>query len=227
MKTFMPVALMCMLASANAEVLDSALSASESLTYSRASTYPDRFTTPYEGNVLTETDGYAYVTALTEGEDATAAGTARSSGSADGYNDVGAALSERFSFAMGLKDDEVALAYSDSEAVTATEADPNGFAMAVSGMGIRGWSPLEPLLEPQQNEGGALASLITAPYPHQAATYSRSEGESTSNGDRETSDTYTNTEQVAVIDITFIPGMFADALADSRAFAEAEYFSTG
>merc|ERR1711981_183060 len=128
---------------------------------------------------------------------------------------------------MGLKDDEVALAYSDSEAVTATEADPNGFALAVSGMGIRGPAPWEPLLEPQQNEGGALASLISAPYPRQAATYSRSEGESTSNGDTETSDTYTSTEQVAVIDVTGLTGMFADALADSSAFAEAEYFSTG
>ena len=64
MKTFASLAAMCMLASANAVILDSALSESESLTFSRAETYPS---STYENVVLTQTDGYATVTALNEG----------------------------------------------------------------------------------------------------------------------------------------------------------------
>jgi hypothetical protein len=77
------------------------------------------------------------------------------------------------------------------------------------------------------NEGGALASLITAPYPHQAATYSRSNGMSISNAMSQMTGTTTSTEQVAVIDVTGTTGLFADALADSSALAEAELYAPG
>ena len=76
----------------------------------------------------------------------------------------------------------------------------------------------------EMNEGGALASLITAPYPHQSATYSRSDGFALVNSMNDATTTITNTEQVAVIDVTGVTGMFADALADSSSLSEAEYF---
>ena len=125
-----------------------------------------------------------------------------------------------------LSDGEAALSYSESEALTETAAEPTGLAESTSGMGIAGSVPFNPLLEPQHNLGGALASLIRSPYPHQSAVYSRSEGQSVSDGIFEETDTYTNTEQVAVIDIIGLTGMYADALANSWAIAEAEYGST-
>ena len=171
-------------------------------------------------------------------EDGVAVAGAEQDGRGVAVSDLSSAESTNWLFAEALKNDEDAIAYSTSDSYTTTSADDGffmgGFAYAQSGMGIfecdGGCGPETTIeiREATENESGALASLISNPYPHQAATYSRSAGDSFSQGagflsgmTAET-DTFTMTEQVAVIDVVGIEGMYADALSDSSALAEAE-----
>jgi hypothetical protein len=186
--------------------------------------------------VFTQVEGTNYATALTEG-DGTAAAMAEQNGEAFADSDLSSAESVNHIYARAFKDAEEAITYSDSDSYTHTSADADfflgGAAFAASGMGIfecdGGCNPMTVIdYRPEEmNEGGALASLITAPYPHQSATYSRSAGAAFSQGLDAISGndpftmTNTNTEQVAVIDVSGVQGLFADALADSSSFSEA------
>jgi hypothetical protein len=186
--------------------------------------------------VFTQVEGTNYATALTEG-DGTAAAMAEQNGEAFADSDLSSAESVNHIYARAFKDAEEAITYSDSDSYTHTSANADfvigGAAYAASGMGIfecdGGCNPMTVIeVRPEEmNEGGALASLITAPYPHQSATYSRSAGAAFSQGLDAISGndpftmTNTNTEQVAVIDVSGVQGLFADALADSSSFSEA------
>jgi len=244
MKTFMSVVALSLLASAAALAgpgFNAAISISDSAGTARATTatmedeYGEVFVVP--NAVFTQVDGHALATALTEG-DGTAAAMAEQNGEGDADSDLSSAESVNYIYARAFKDAEEALTYSDSDSYTHTTADEGlfvgGAAYAASGMGIfecdGGCNPMTVIeYRPEEmNEGGALASLITAPYPHQSAVYSRSDGEAFSMGAGFLSGmtpftmTNTNTEQVAVIDVTGVTGMFADALADSSSLSEAE-----
>jgi hypothetical protein len=191
--------------------------------------------------VFTQVEGTNYATALTEG-DGTAAAMAEQNGEGHAeagleFQDLSSAESVNHIYARAFKDAEEAITYSDSDSYTHTSANADfvigGAAFAASGMGIfecdGGCNPMTVIdYRPEEmNEGGALASLITAPYPHQSATYSRSAGAAFSQGLDAISGndpftmTNTNTEQVAVIDVSGVQGLFADALADSSSFSEA------
>jgi hypothetical protein len=186
--------------------------------------------------VFTQVEGTNYATALTEG-DGTAAAMAEQNGEAFADSDLSSAESVNHIYARAFKDAEEAITYSDSDSYTHTSANADfvigGAAFAASGMGIfecdGGCNPMTVIdYRPEEmNEGGALASLITAPYPHQSATYSRSAGAAFSQGEDDVmmntpfTMTNTNTEQVAVIDVSGVQGLFADALADSSSFSEA------
>jgi hypothetical protein len=159
---------------------------------------------------------------------------AEQDGEGHAESDLSAAESTNYIYARAFKDAEEAIAYSDSEGTTHTITEsPVGGAVAWTGDGIFEEDGMFdgiiefPIRDTEMNEGGALASLITAPYPHQAATYSRSNGMSLSNAMSQETGTTTSTEQVAVIDVTGTTGLFADALADSSALAEAELYAPG
>merc|ERR1711934_606088 len=144
MKTFMSVAALCLLASANAEgpfPFNAAISISDSSGTARATSLrldgPEgELSIVVPNGVYTQVDGHAYATALTEG-DGTAAAMAEQDGEGHAESDLSAAESTNYIYARAFKDAEEAIAYSDSEGTTHTITEsPVGRAVAWTGDGI-------------------------------------------------------------------------------------------